>query len=64
MPDTTDPAAPATNAAAGAPLTFPLNMIDGTGRVYTAFQLPSTPWSLGTPARRPVVKTTATSWTF
>jgi hypothetical protein len=58
------PTTSAAGPAAATPLTFPLNMIDGTGRVYTSFQLPSTPWNLGTPARRPVVKTTATSWTF
>jgi hypothetical protein len=50
--------------AAGAPLTFPLVMTDGTNRVFTSFQLPAAHWHLGTPTYPTVTQTNISSWTF
>jgi hypothetical protein len=57
------PAAAPTTAAT-TPLTFPLAMLDGTGRVYTSFQLGATPVRPGAPVYRTVTKTNISSWTF
>lgn len=54
----------APTGAAAAPLTFPLAILDGTGRVYTSFQLGVVPVRPGAPTYRTLTKTSITAWSF
>jgi hypothetical protein len=51
-------------AAAASPLTFPIAILDGTGRVYTSLQLGTTPVRPNAAAVRTLTKTNISVWSF
>lgn len=55
-------AAPLTSPAA--PLTFPAEIVNSAGRVYTSFRLGASPVRPGAPVYRTVTKTDISNWTF